>query len=350
MNMLITVNTFCLKMSNNFLKRFFVRNLEADDLLEGFWVSAIGSMLFARFYLFIFNYPQFGGRSLHIAHMLWGGLLMSLAIIFSLSFITKTAKKTSAIIGGVGFGIFIDELGKLITRDNNYFFQPAIAIIYVIFILLFFAFRKLGEIRFVSKTEYLINALEISKEVILSDLDQDEKAKALFFLKESGEKNNLTMAFTETFAQEKLVALKPNLIVKTIRKLQKFYLNIAGERWFIKSLTTFFILQSLFLITNAILIGKSFLLPSLASISLPQKLEILSSTIGAILVIAGIIKLRHNRHAAYLLFKKSLLISIFLTQVFAFYDLQLVALAGLASNIALLIALNYIISLENVFL
>jgi len=41
-----------------------------------------------------------------------------------------------------------------------------------------------------------------------------------------------------------------------------------------------------------------------------------------------------------------LLVSILLTQVFAFYDLQLVALSELVFNIALLTALNHIINLE----
>ena len=333
-------------MLRNFLKRLFVRNLEVDNLLESFFISAVGAMLTLRFLLFILNYPQLGGRSLHIAHMFWGGLLMLLAQVILFSFITKPAQKTAAIVGGVGFGIFIDEIGKFITRDNNYFFQPTIALIYVVFVLLFFAFRKLGETRFVNETEYLINALEISKEAILNDLDRNEKEKALSFLKESGQHDNLTRAFMEMFAQEKLADMKSNLVTKAVRRLQNFYLGIARNNWFIKELTVFFILQSLFLITNAVLVGKSFLLPTLASISLPQKLEILSSTIAASFVIVGVLKLRRKRLVAYYDFKKSLLVSILLTQVFAFYDLQLVALSELVFNIALLIAINHIISLE----
>lgn len=333
-------------MLRNFLKRLFVRNLEVDNLLESFFISAVGAMLTLRFLLFILGYPQLGGRSLHIGHMIWGGLLMLLAQICLFLFITKPAKKTAAIIGGIGFGIFIDELGKFITRDNNYFFQPTIALIYVIFVLLFFVFRKLGEISFVSKTEYLINALEISKEAILNDLDRNEKEKALSFLKESGQHNNLTRAFMEMFAQEKLVDMKSNPVTKAVRRLQYFYLGVVGKNWFIKGLTVFFILQSLTLITNAVLVGKSFLLPTITSISLPQKLEILSSLIATSFVIAGILKLRRKRLVAYGDFKKSLLISIFLTQVFAFYDLQLIALSEFAFNIALLIALNHLVSLE----
>lgn len=334
-------------MFNNFLKRVFVRNLEVDNLLESFFISAVGAMLTLRFLLYLLDYPQFGGRSLHIAHMLWGGLLMLLAQIFLFTFITKPSQKTASIIGGIGFGIFIDELGKFITRDNNYFFQPTISLIYVVFVILFLTFRKIGRTSSASKTEYLINAIEISKEAILNDLDQNEKEKALYYLEESGQKDNLSQAFKEVFFEEKLVALRPNPMTKVVRRMQNFYLSIAAKDWFIKGLTAFFIIQSLFLIANAILVGKSFLFPTLVSISLPQKLEILSSTIAIGFVIAGILKLRRGKRlAAYFDFKKSLLISIFLTQVFAFYDLQLVALTELALNIVILVALDHIIGLE----
>jgi len=333
-------------VSSNFLKRLFVRNLEVDNLLESFFISAVGAMLTLRFFLYFLDYPQIGGRSLHIAHMLWGGLLMLLAQIILFLYITKPAKKMAAIVGGVGFGVFIDELGKFITRDNNYFFQPTIALLYVIFILLFFAFRKLGGIRSASKTEYLINALEISKEAILNDLDEQEKAKALSFLEKSGQKDGLAKTFTNMFYEEELVATRPNPIRKVISWVQQFYINITGKKLFIKSLAYIFIFQSLVLIINAILVGNSFSFPSLTSISLPQKFELLSSVISTGFVIAGILKLRRKRLSAYYYFKKSLLISIFLTQVFAFYDLQLVALAELTLNIVILVALDHIISLE----
>ena len=127
----------------------FYRNIEARDQLELFLVSAISSLLLLRFFLFATGYPQVGSGSLHIAHMLYGGLFMLAAIVILVSFIGRRTQRLAAFIGGLGFGVFIDELGKFITRDNDYFFRPTIGIIYAIFISLYLLFN------FLSRTERL---------------------------------------------------------------------------------------------------------------------------------------------------------------------------------------------------
>jgi hypothetical protein len=74
-------------------------------------------------------------------------------------------------VGGVGFGFFIDELGKFITSDNNYFFQPAAALIYLIFIGLFLVSRALQRRRGLSPREKLSNAIDFIGEAARHDFD-----------------------------------------------------------------------------------------------------------------------------------------------------------------------------------
>ncbi|MGH7908854.1 MAG: hypothetical protein ACRENW_03265, partial [Thermodesulfobacteriota bacterium] len=52
------------------------RNFDAGNYLENFLVAAVAAVLVIRLFLKMTGYPQIGGSSLHIAHMLWGGLLM----------------------------------------------------------------------------------------------------------------------------------------------------------------------------------------------------------------------------------------------------------------------------------
>src|SRR3989338_10777420 len=121
-------------------QKVFVRNAEAEKLLEIFLVSAITAFLGIRFYLNLTGYPAIGGGGFHIAHMLFGGIMMMLALVIMLTFLGRHAAILSAVLGGLGFGTFIDELGKFVTKDNNYFYQPAFSIIYIIFVLLYVVF------------------------------------------------------------------------------------------------------------------------------------------------------------------------------------------------------------------
>ena len=91
----------------------------------------------------------------------------------------------AAVLGGIGFGFFIDELGKFITSDNNYFFEPAAALIYLIFIGLFLLTRSLQHRRGLSPDEKLSNAIDLIGEAARRDFDVNEKGRALEFVEDA---------------------------------------------------------------------------------------------------------------------------------------------------------------------
>ena len=57
-------------------RRGLLRNIDGQDHLEVFVVSAITAILSIRLVLHLTGYPQIGGPELHIAHLMWGGLFM----------------------------------------------------------------------------------------------------------------------------------------------------------------------------------------------------------------------------------------------------------------------------------
>ncbi len=163
-------------------RSFFVRRDDAMALFEVFLVAAVGTILLVRALLAATGWPQLGGGKIHFAHLLWGGLGMLIAIILFLALQGRVWRALGALAAGIGFGLFLDELGKFITSDNDYFFQPVIAIMYVIFVVLFFLFRWLGSVKHLSPQMALVNAFDYAKEAVLRDMDESERVKALGLL------------------------------------------------------------------------------------------------------------------------------------------------------------------------
>src|SRR4030042_3874772 len=161
---------------------YFPRDIEAGDYFEKFLISSISTVITIRLFLRLTNYPMISCANYHIAHMLFGGIIMAFSLFCLLVFINKESKIFASVVGGIGCGTFIDELGKFITKDNNYWYRPSIALIYVIFILLFFITRYVEKHFKFRKEEYAINALDALKQAILNDLDVNEKKKSLSLL------------------------------------------------------------------------------------------------------------------------------------------------------------------------
>jgi hypothetical protein len=111
------------------------RNAAESILTVLIW--SVTSLLSTRLFLKVMNYPEIGKGVWHISHALTGGLIMLMGMLTILIFKGKNVNKTSAAVFGVGLGWFVDETGKYLTRDYNYFFRPTIMIVYVFFILMF---------------------------------------------------------------------------------------------------------------------------------------------------------------------------------------------------------------------
>jgi hypothetical protein len=80
--------------------------------------------------------------------------------------------------------------------------------------------------------------------------------------------------------------------------------------------------------------------------ALPEWLQLGSSLLSAGFVAGGILALRRSRQSALRLFQRSILISVFVTQVFMFYRSQWEALVVLGFNLLVLLGLGYMRSHE----
>lgn len=336
----------------------FVRDLEAQGLLDEFFISAVSSILLIRGYLQLTGYPQIGSGSLHIAHMLWGGLLMLLAIIGALVFLNREKYWLVAILGGIGFGTFIDELGKFVTRDNNYFFEPTVAIIYVLFILIYLVLKFIENYTKPSAEEYLVNCAEIIKQALVNKIPQEKFAKAqdyLSHLNQSDEVNRLV--------QNLLQRLQPHITDKSSNlalikhKVVLLYDRFVSQNLFKWAVVAFFIIQAIYTSVHSVIsteIIADYILPNhtneqTVAGSFDELGNVIFSTLSGIIIIIGIFVLFKSRLKSYQLFRIAILINIFLTQFFNFYNNQFEALYGFFFNVAVLITLNFMIDREKSF-
>jgi hypothetical protein len=138
-------------------------------------VSFAMSVILTRLFLELAGYPQLGNSELHIAHVLWGGLLLFVASLLPLLLSNRWAHNLSAILSGVGVGLFIDEVGKFITQSNDYFYPPAAPIIYAFFLLTVLLYMRVSRPPLETPRAEMYRILEEITEVLDCDLDEIER-------------------------------------------------------------------------------------------------------------------------------------------------------------------------------
>lgn len=121
----------------------WIERKDASDRILSLLIWGIAALLSMRLWLQIAGKIQITFGVWHIAHILWGGLLMLISILLLVIFDGNKSKKWAMVSAGIGWGLFIDEVGKFLTKDNDYWFQPAIIFIYISFVVIFLLYRAL---------------------------------------------------------------------------------------------------------------------------------------------------------------------------------------------------------------
>lgn len=155
-----------------------LRDASASSRIECLVIVAVTTILLVRLYLHLSGYPQVGGATLHIAHSLWGGLLMVVALCGLLTYLGRTPHAFGIVAGGIGFGLFLDEIGKFLTKTNDYFYRPSVAIMYVVVLLLLLANRAIHGFRPATAREDLANAASTAVDGVMRGLTSADRARA----------------------------------------------------------------------------------------------------------------------------------------------------------------------------
>lgn len=323
------------------------RDAEAPLLLESFFVAAVVSFLGIRWFLALTGYPRIGSGGIHIAHMLWGGLLMLLALMLLLAFLDRSVQHLAAVIAGLGFGTFIDEIGKFVTADNNYFYRPAIALIYGLFVVAFLVARAFLGQRRLTEIEALANALDLLEGTLEGPIEPDDRARIERLLELADPKAPLTQFAERYLADLPQAEERTSLVATVYRRLADGYEELMANPWAERALSVGVVAYAVVTVVGVTLVATATPTGGAPETSTVATIGQVASTIaGAALVARGVLSLRNSRPSAYHWFMRGLLVWILVTQVFVFYSSQLAGLGGLILDLVAYGSLRFALTRE----
>jgi hypothetical protein len=308
------------------------RDPSAGRHLAGFLVSAVATVLLTRGYLAAMDYPQIGGDGLHIAHVLWGGLLMAIGFVLLLSFAGPVVRPAGAVVGGIGFGLFVDEVGKFVTEDNDYFYEPTAAIIYATIVALVLLGEALHGRRPHRAEEYLAGAADHAVAGLAGGFTPRTRDEARALLDRAGDATGAREVRALLGVVEEDHKELPNPVDRVGRWIVTTLERLVTARW------VPWLAVGALLLTNVWTVGRGLAAwqggADVAGWIVTGLL--VSAAVSAGFALVGLAVVARNRARGYRLFRRAVLISLLVTQFFVFRLEEWAATTGLVVDLLLL--------------
>jgi hypothetical protein len=275
--------------------------------------------------------------------VLYGGLLLLFALLSTLAFLSPTTMPLAAVAGGIGFGLFIDEVGKFVTKDVNYFYRPAFAIIYITFLVLFALVRVLSRRRF-NAEEATLNGLESLQRAAVGVLSEEHRLRVLDLMATTGADSTIAIHVRQILER----AATTQTTETTLR-----YRLTAGARGAWTALATHRFFRAIVfaaLAAGAVISAAEtgwLLRNGLNHLSFSQKAFTLTTIAADVLLAIGAILLSRSVLIALHWYEHAVLLEITVAQVFLYTSEQLVATLNLAVLLIVWVALRWAIEFES---
>lgn len=318
------------------------RSYDLHQHLSTLFVCAVATVVFTRGFLAATGYPQVGGAKLHIAHVLWGGLLLLAALLSTLAFLSPATKPIAAVVGGVGFGLFIDEVGKFVTKDVNYFYKPAIAIIYVCFVVLFGVTRWLSGRRFSAQEATLIG-LEALQRAAVGALSPERRAHALKLMHTTDSDGQLSRSVRELLER---TATEPQPLPPVTQRisqaLARRWIPLTAHRLFRRGVF------ALLIVAGAISAAEAawLLRDGLGHLSFSQRAFTLTTVVADLALLIGATRLSSSLLSALHWYDHAVLLEITVAQIFLYTSEQLAATLNLIALLSIWALIRWAIHFE----
>lgn len=193
----------------------------------------------------------------------------------------------------------------------------------------------------------------------MGSLSADERDQALQYLSRADSRDPLVPQLRHIlYEADPGPSTGPSFYAQAREAFLAGYRRLAALRGFTTAIVTFFVALLIAKIAQAGLLVFAehvtpeellrirFLSGSMGERTASAWGQLTASMISALFVAAGLLWIRKSRLMAFRMFQRSVLVSIFLTQVFLFYREQWAALSGLVFNILIFLALHFMIERE----
>ena len=235
-------------------------------------VSFAATVALVRLFLELTGYPQVGGGQLHIAHLLWGGLAMFIGLLIVLIWDNPGALYLTALLSGVGIGLFMDEVGKFITKTNDYFFPAAAPIVYGFFLAVLLVYLLVRRRRKPDPQRALVLALDELKEIVYGEVDEVEGQRILDNLALAQQNEDphvaaIAASLHDQFAAQRaaFAEYQPGLFKRASRTVKGWGLKL-GRKWHRRLIILGLILNALSALTLLLILIVLLFVPDASAI------------------------------------------------------------------------------------
>lgn len=321
------------------------RDPRAAPHLTAMLVAAVATVLVLRGVLAMAGYPRIGGGHLHIAHVLWGGLLMVVALVLLLSFAGPVIRPLAAVLAGIGIGLFIDEIGKFVTSNNDYFYRPAAAIMYLVVVGLVLTVQAVHGRRPHHPAEHLAGVVDEAVAGVAGGLTPARRQEITGRLERAAGApgHPETVALVEAIPDDPYEFFDPVRYVNPLRVFTRLRRRVRHRRGAARALTLIVVLVMLAQTISAVL---EFAIHAAIRFShegvppgpLPpgEAVGVIATALATVPFVIGLVRLRGNRAAAFTWFFRSVLVNVLLTRVIEFDVAQFVTTIHVVVDLALL--------------
>jgi len=298
------------RVRHTLLRLGLPRDPAATRYLSGFLVSAVVTVMAVRALLAATGYPQVGGEHLHLSHVLWGGLLMALAFVLVFSFLGPVTRPFAAVVGGVGFGLFVDEIGKFVTSDYDYFYAPTATLVYLVIVAFALISEALHGRRPPTPQEYLAAAADAAVAGVAGGFSRRARRHADKLLEHARDVrgHDEVKALLDAVADDHDELPDPttavaDLVVRTLH-------HVVRARW-VPTLAVVVLLG-----TAAGAVWRVSQHEGASGVVLTGVLVGAACTVAA--CVCGLLFVRADRERGFRWFRRAVLVSLLVTQVFLF--------------------------------